>query len=154
MRSANKILGFLSLTGLLLSNPVHAEIYKYIKDGVVHYSQQKPIDQEEVEELQPAQPPAEAPEQARERLQRTIEGLDERREDRIQTKEEGADAVAQRKALEDYCKQVRSNLKTVTENTRIAEKNDSGELVPMTEEQRQARIQDLQQKLQNKCKDV
>ncbi|HZJ95127.1 MAG TPA: DUF4124 domain-containing protein [Thiopseudomonas sp.] len=135
---------------LLLSLPASAApIYKWVDaQGVTHFASEPPANQKAESINTPRFQPTPAPKQATpdtainnsksSKIQADID-----REVRQQVAEETA-------ALKKYCTQVRYNLAQLKNNPRILTEI-AGETVPLSEEERQARISKLKKALAERC---
>ena len=138
---------------LLKPSLAEAKIYKWIDaKGVTQYSQYPPTDDGVVvQEINTLSHSAERAAQAKEVLQKRVDALDERRADKKVLKEEGEEALARRKEVQAYCEASKKRLADFQSGRRLAEKQEDGSYVPVTEEQRQETISQLEADIKEQC---
>jgi len=128
-------------------------MYRWVDDqGNVVYSQSPPPDGRRVREIAPPPAPAEPPEAAGKRLERTLESLEQSSRKREKRKEE----LAKRKKTEEErrrrCQAARRNLETLTTrppNTLF--QVGENEYRRFTPEERQRQIDELQKIIEKNC---
>ena len=143
----------LSLGIILLTAPIigHSKMYKWVDEqGVTHYSQTPP-QQGPVETIKPAPEPSADPAQSKSRLNKQVEAFNERRKNKQEAQQKEDQTTAEQKERDTFCEQVRTNLASAKNNQRIAERTDDGQLVQLSEEQRQAKIKKYEDQLQKFC---
>jgi hypothetical protein len=143
-------LGFFSLAMLLAAAPLlaMAEVYRWVDDrGQVHYSQVPPTGRA----AQPVGPPP--PPQAAPNQDNLNQSLKDANEAAPKNKAE-ADRLAQNQAnVEEYCKQLRSQLAYLDEKTarRLGATDDQGNVARVTEEEFQQRRNEILKNLTERC---
>ncbi|WP_313027253.1 DUF4124 domain-containing protein [Pseudomonas lopnurensis] len=136
--------------GLLLalsSNVMAAQVYKWVDaQGVTHFGAQPPQGQQVETVNTPSAParPAAAPQTIPQG--ETGAEADQRSIDR-QVKQQVTEQEAERKR---YCETLRTNLAQLQNNPRVRVE-DNGEVRRITEEERQARITETQEKITENC---
>ncbi|MCX4188895.1 DUF4124 domain-containing protein [Methylophaga sp. OBS3] len=138
---------------LLCSLPfwVHAEIYKWTdENGQINYSQQPPADRP-AEEIKTPPPPPIAPEAAQQEIETLIENqeaaeAEEAAEQAAQEQQAAAEALRQ-----ENCETARSNYQQYLNNPGRRVMNADGEVTRPTEEERQEKISDYQNKIDEFC---
>jgi len=145
----------LIIAALLLQSPVFASIYKWTDaSGEVHYTQTPPPSGVNSQIIQGAPPPAESQQTIRKEQQKLQEQLDAMEERRIEREEE-----------EDIEKQHQELIKINEKNCIIAENNlaklhqggikryltPEGEVIRLTEEDRQRRITEAKKQVEKFC---
>jgi hypothetical protein len=121
--------------------PASADVYKWVDgDGSIHYSDRKPQNTESrLIKTTKASPSPNANETGS--LSQQIDALDEKEEiKKLQTQQE------------DYCKSLKSNIETLTNNARVRIKGDDGELRYLTAEEIVKKRKSSQQSFSDKCK--
>ncbi|GIU49389.1 hypothetical protein TUM4438_32900 [Shewanella sairae] len=136
---------------VLTSSSVNANaIYTWIDDnGVTHYSQQPPASNQASskklysEDIEPKHVGTIAP-------TKSVADLNQPSELEQQA---AAIALADKQQAQQVCKNAQHSLNVLTTHTKLTKKNSTtGELVSMTEEQRQAEIVEQNQKIKLFCK--
>ncbi len=141
-----------ALSVLLISPVGEAKIYKWVDaDGVTQYTQHPPPEEFVTEEIKTSKQSAGAAAQANEALQKRVDALDERRSDKKLKQDEGEPAVADRKKREEYCAAERARLADFESGRRLAEEQEDGSYLPVTEEQRTEEIGKMQARIKAQC---
>jgi hypothetical protein len=142
--------GFFSLAMLLAVAPLlaMAEVYRWVDDrGQVHYSQVPPTGRD-ARPIGPPPPPQAAPNQ-----DNLNQSLKDANEAAPKTQAE-ADRLAQSQAnVDEYCKQLRSQLAYLDEKTarRLGATDDKGNVTRVTEEEFQQRRNEILKNLGERC---
>lgn len=127
----------------LSSLSMAGQIYKWVDtQGVTHFDAQPPPTGQAAQVTLPAAPPpttAPTPANPVDREQLAVDA---------KVKQQVAEQEKQRRA---YCDGARTNLAQLRNNPRVME-NVAGELRRMTEEQRQARITEMQKAIDQNCR--
>ena len=140
---------FVSLL-VFLSPITSAEIYKWTdENGDTHYSQIPPNTDVNVETVKP--PPSVDTDAAVKNLKTRQEVADGLRENRLTAKDEKAKAKAEKEQKKQQCQQLNERLKTLINRPRANKQDESGNLVRMTEEERQKDINDTKAEISEKC---
>jgi hypothetical protein len=127
-------------------------IYKWTDvDGNTVYSQTPPPPGIKAERIQGAPRPPEDPDKVMQELRERAEDFSERRDDRLTLEKDGQEALDRKKQVEEICAQLRKNLETLQNNSRIREQREGEEPVVLAEEQRQERIKTTQERIQKEC---
>jgi hypothetical protein len=146
----------LILTTLLLQSPVFADIYKWTDDsGEVHYTQTPPPGGIAAQNIQGAPPPADSEETIhhnQQKLQQQLDAFEERRAER----QEQETIQEQRKELakidEKNCISAQANLAKLQQGGIKRYLTPDGEVIRLTDEDRQRRISEAQQQVEKYCK--
>lgn len=140
-------------TGLLIAClPTHAAMYKWVdENGVTQFSQTPPRDQP-AERLRPPPPPAEDPAAARERLQKQIDGFDNRRLMEEVGAEEQAKQDADAAERNKRCEAARRNLETLQLGGGRRIRDESGAVIRPTDEWREQRMEEARKAIAEYCK--
>jgi len=147
------LLASLCLSAALLQTPATAEIYKWTDDnGKTHYSQVPPPGKIETEEIKGAPPPADDPDKITEQLQNEVDAMDE-----TVTRQEGeASEKSLRKeinaAYEKNCTTSKNNLAKLQEGGKRRYKTADGQVMHFSEEERQKRINEAKDQIDEFCK--
>lgn len=138
---------------LLCSLPflAQAEIYKWTdENGQIHYTQQPPIDRP-TEQIKAPPPPPIDPEKAQQNLEELIESQQTKEAAEAERQQAKKDAKAAQKLREENCQTARNNLEQYRNNPGRRVMNADGEVTRPTEEQRQEKIIEFQQKVDEFC---
>lgn len=138
---------------LLCSLPflVQAEIYKWTdENGQVNYTQQPPADRP-AEQIEAPPPPPIDPEKAQQQVEELIESQEaaDAAEAERQQAEQAAEAAEQMR--EENCQTARNNLEQYQNNPGRRVMNADGEVTRPTEEERQEKIAEYQQQVDEFC---
>ena len=96
----------------------------------------------------PKSPPDEV---TKARLNKIVEGVNERREDRMQTNADGEEAVERRKQIEAFCKQARKQKTLLQSQTPVSAQQADGTLLNISDEERAERLHTLDAQLAEFC---
>lgn len=148
------LLAALFLSATLLAPMAGAEIYKWTDaNGEVQYSQVPPPSGVDSEEIQGALPPPEdSPDTAGESLQEQVDAMNEdlAEQEKVEKKE------ALRKEIDDAyernCTTATNNLAKLQEGGRKRYLTPDGQVTHLTEEQRQQRINEAKDQIDEFCK--
>lgn len=140
----------LILCSLILSliNPVYASvIYRWVDTGgTVHYGEKPPtgVRAERVDPKVRANTVQPTPAATQ------SQGVDNPQQQQLnqQAREQAAQSTNE---LKTYCLNIRQNLAQLANNPRIMEQTESGETRRLTEEQRQARISEIRDSIDQHC---
>ena len=146
-------LSLIALLSILLFAPVsEAKIYKWVDgNGVTQYSQQRPPREFTTEQIKIQSRTADVASKAKESLQKRIDALNERRSNKKLEKEGGSEAVTYRQQLDEYCATVRTRLADYQSDRRLAEKQDDGSYVPVSDKERIEEIGKIQAQIKERC---
>ena len=126
-----------------------ADTYKWTDEsGNVHYSQEKPMNYEFTRVGAPPPPPSDSRDVNKDFTRQIEEKAAERKgggAPEIQT-------AAQKEAASGNCATAKKNLETFQNNARIRYKNDLGQSVIMTEEERADRLEQTKKSIEYYCK--
>jgi len=145
----------LIIAALLLQAPVFAEIYKWTDtSGEVHYTQTPPPSGVASQIIQGAPPPAEPEATIRQEQQKLQEQLDAMEERRAKREEEEA-IEKQRQELskinEKNCITAKNNLAKLQQGGIKRYLTPEGEVIRLTDEDRQRRITEAQKQVAQYC---
>ena len=145
----------LIIAALLLQAPVFAEIYKWTDtSGEVHYTQTPPPSGVASQIIQGAPPPAESEATIRQEQQKLQEQLDAMEERRAKREEEEA-IEKQRQELskinEKNCITAKNNLAKLQQGGIKRYLTPEGEVIRLTDEDRQRRISEAQKQVEQYC---
>jgi len=130
------------------------KIYKWVdQNGDTQYTQMPPPTGVQVLEIRSAPPPADDPEAERTKLQQETEALDERMKER---QESAAKAEIQEKNKEirrQNCIRANKNLTELQQGGVKRYRTPDGEVIHLTEEDRQKRITETNAQIAEFCKD-
>jgi hypothetical protein len=146
----------LLIASLLLQSPVSGEIYKWTDDGgEVHYTQTPPPSGITVQKIEGAPPPADSAETVQheqQRLQEQLDAMDERR-----TEQDEATAIKKqheenREKDEKNCITAQNNLAKLQQGGIKRYLTPEGDVIRLTEEDRQQRISEANSQIEKFCK--
>jgi hypothetical protein len=143
----------LCISAALLQSPARGEMYKWTNAaGEVQYTQVPPSGGIKTEKIQGAPPPADDPDKINEKLQNEVDAMDE-----TLTRQEGeAKEKNLRKeideAYEKNCISSRNNLAKLQEGGRKRYLTPDGEVIHLSEEERQQRINEAKEQIDKFCK--
>ncbi len=145
------LLPFLATALLLfLVSTAQGKSYRWVdEDGVTHYSQRPPVEQESVE-IKPPPPPATPPDEAWKELNKKRLKLEDTREDRKGDAEQAKKDAEHKKKRAEACAAARKNL-AVYEGPPVRIETPDGEYLRLTEEQREARRQKAREQVKKYC---
>ncbi len=133
--------------------PAAAAVYKWVDDnGVTQYSQTPPPGRQAVR-LEGGLPTGGSTGASMESRLKALQESGKKDDEGDAKKGNEAQDPAQQAALEENCRQARESLTTLTEHRRILAKNEEGEMTRLTEEERQARVQELRDYIDEHCAD-
>lgn len=142
---------FLALFTVIISFSVSAEIFKWVdEDGQTHYSQTAP-DSGEAEIIDVPPPPPISPDEARDEVEELIEqqqAADKAEQEAQQKAEQQAERQAQ---LETNCQVAKNNLQAYQNNPGRRVLDENGNATRPSEDDRQQKIQELQDKIDLYC---
>ncbi len=151
-----KLMFPLTLAGTLALSvtPVHAEIYKWVdSSGQVQYTQQPPPEGVEAMPIKTAPAPAEGIEGAEDGLQERIQASEEQQQ---KNNEAAADAEKQaeiERIKRQNCVTARNNLEQLSRSGQIRYRTGEGEVLRLSEEDRQQRIEEARSQIKEFCQD-
>ena len=135
---------------LLTALPASADVYRWVDEtGTVHYSDRKPRGTDSIQ-VKVDQQSSNAGNNA-DNVNQRLESLEEQQEiNKVKTQQEKESAVAE-KALAEYCRALKSNIETLTNNPRIRTTGEDGELRFMTPTEIVKKRKTSQQTHNDKC---
>jgi hypothetical protein len=143
----------LCISAALLQSPARGEMYKWTNAaGEVQYTQVPPPGGIKTEVIQGAPPPADDPDKINEKLQNEVDAMDET----LARQEEEARKKSSRKeidaAYEKNCISARNNLAALQEGGRKRYLTADGQVIHLSEEERQQRINEAKDQIDESCK--
>lgn len=127
-------------------------MYRWVdEEGITHYTQSPPP-KGEVTVIKQPPPPAIPPAKAQQKLNEQQQRLEDLREDRELAKQKSQQEKEEQGIKDKNCKGARNNLTRLQENPRSRWKGEDGEYQRHTEEQRQAKIKEAKEQIQEFCK--
>lgn len=140
----------LCLMFAIFSTNTVADVYKWVdENGQTHYSQQAPA-QQDAELLKTPPPPAFNPD-AQQKVDELIEQQQADREARIKKQQEQQQAAKQLAIKQQNCKKAQNNLQQYQNNPSRRVLDAEGNVTKLQEEERQQRIKEFQQQVQEYC---
>lgn len=131
---------------------VVADVYKWVdEEGQTHYSQQAPVGQK-TELIKAPPPPASLPEDAQRKVDQLINEQNQARDERNRKVQEQQHEEAQQQQIEESCTRSKNNLQKYMDNPGRRILNSDGEAIRPTEEERQAKIKQLNIDIKEHCK--
>ena len=157
-RKSNTLRTLLGTLGLLASAVAFQAladdaIYKWVDEsGETHYSQMRPSGDYQVEEIRNAPPPADDPEQVRQHLQQQVDAMNERNQEQNDAKKEAISEAEYQKIIKENCANAQKNLGSLNEGGRKRYLTPDGEVVRLTEQERESRIAEANKQVKEYCK--
>lgn len=143
----------LCVPAVLLQSPAWGEMYKWTNAaGEVQYTQHPPTGGIKAEKIQGAPPPADDPDQINEKLQNEIEAMDEARASQEAASKEKNLRKEIDEAYERNCISSRNNLARLQEGGRKRYQTPDGQVLHLSEEERQQRINEAKDQIDEFCK--
>jgi len=129
------------------------DVYKWVNDaGEVQYTQFPPPQGTEAVEVKPPPPPADNPAAINSDLDEQVEAMDERTQDReISAKKSSLEAEIERVSRQN-CEIARKNLAELQQGGIKRYQTGDGKVIRLTEEDRQRRIAEANDQIQEFCK--
>lgn len=154
-----RLTAFFSLLATLLSMPAMLqakEFYKWVdEDGVTHYTQTPPDNPNtKTTKIKASGSVPSSAESAQQRLQQSRESFMKDAEKRAATKGMDDEEKEKYEKLKESCDRAKNNLKVISERARIREKGKDGEFKVLTDEEKQARIKENQDYIDQNCKGI
>lgn len=145
----------LLLAPLLLQSPVFGDIYKWTdKTGEVHYTQTPPPSGIATQKIDGAPPPAESQQTIHEeqkKLQQRLEAFDERRAEQEEEETMRKLEKEDKKINEKNCITAKNNLAKLHQGGIKRYLTPEGEVIRLTEEDRQRRISEANKQVEQYC---
>ena len=143
----------LCLSAALLQSPAWGGMYKWTNAaGEVQYTQVPPGGGIKTEVIQGAPPPADDPDKINEKLQNEVDAMDET----LTRQEEATKEKNLRKEInagyEKNCISARNNLASLQEGGRKRYLTADGQVIHLSEEERQQRINEAKDQIDEFCK--
>lgn len=143
----------LCVSAALLQPPAWGEMYKWTNaDGEVQYTQVPPSGGIKTEKIQGAPPPADDPDKINEALQNEVDAMDEARSRQEEASKEENLRTEIDEAYERNCISSRNNLAKLQEGGRKRYLTPDGEVIRLSEEERQQRINEAKDHIDEFCK--
>jgi type IV secretory pathway VirB10-like protein len=129
-----------------------ADVYKWVdENGQTHYSEKAPADQK-AEMIKAPPPPATLPEDAQQKIDALITQQSEAKKAQQEQITKQKQDAEQKQILEDNCNLAKTNLQTYLDNPGRRVLKEDGTVVRPTEEDRQQKIQEAKQDINEFCK--
>ncbi len=146
----------LALTSALLpaiaGSATAGEIYRWVDDeGVTHYSQHPPADRS-ADRIETKPEPGDAPRESRADTEEMLDSAAERVERERLEREEAERLRQSRAERAAWCPQARQQLEAMRNQPRVRHEDEGYRL--LTEEEVQARVRELQMKIERRCSDL
>lgn len=140
------------LTALLFaSNLVHAQIYKWVdENGQINYTQQPPSSGDAEVVKVPPPPPVDT-EQAQQEIDQLIEQQETAEETQAETQQEADEAARQQAIFEENCRIAQQNYTQYENNPGRRVMDEDGNVTRLSEEERQQKLQELQEQIELYC---
>ncbi len=138
------------LTGLTTGS--QAAMYKWVdEDGQTVYSQTPPPSGQSTR-IKPPPPPAETPEEARQRLNQRLQKFEDKAEDKELAGQKEAKDEELAEVFKRNCAAAQNNLFFLESNPRKLVGQPDGSYVRITEEERQQKMQEAREQVERFCK--
>jgi hypothetical protein len=126
-------------------------IYKWVDEhGTIQYSQTPPPNRE-ARELKPAPAPADDPDAISGKLKEQVDAMEQRREEERQGAADAQQWAEIQKLRRENCATARANLAKLQQGGNRAYRTPDGEVVRLTEEDRQQRIDETNRQIKENC---
>ncbi len=137
---------------LVLNGSATAAMYKWVDEqGVTHYSQHPPKDNE-AERLRPPPPPATDPAAAQQKLQDKVKGFDERRGAAQEAAAKAEQDAAEQQRRQKACEAARRNLQVLQAGGNRLIQTPDGEYIRPTDEYRNEQMSKARKIIEENCK--
>ena len=148
--------GVVLLTSIIVASAAHAEIYKWTdKDGGVHFSERPPAGSK-YEVVNPhyrePQTPPESQQPSGEANGGSSNDQKSADQQKLQQQQEQQRKAENEKILQQNCLTAKSRLEKLQSAARIKLKKPDGTVVQLTEEERQAQVDEAQAAIKEYCK--
>jgi hypothetical protein len=128
------------------------DIYKWTNDqGAVQYTQFPPPPGRPVEILHGVRPPDQSPETAGNDLQKQIETMDKQNEEQLQGAKDARQWAEIQKIRRSNCETANKNLVNLQRGGNVRYMGANGEVMRLTEEERQKRIDEANKQIKENC---
>ncbi len=143
----------IALSAVLLFTPAHAgKVYKWVdQDGVTHYDEQPPANREYTTVTTYGNAPSGA-KAANERLDQQRTEQSEENKKAIDYEKEKKIRDEEARVLAENCNNAKANLKTMEENARVRVLGDDGQFRYLSEEEKQAQMDQAKDIIKESCK--
>ncbi|MDH3526154.1 MAG: DUF4124 domain-containing protein [Gammaproteobacteria bacterium] len=126
-------------------------IYKWVDEsGTVQYTQTPPPGRE-AQELKPPPTPADDPDEISDKLKEQVDAMDQRRTEKHQGAADAQQWAEIQKIRRENCATARANLAKLQQGGNRAYRTPDGQVVRLTEEDRQQRIEATNRQIQENC---
>jgi len=130
------------------------KIYKWVdQNGETQYTQMPPPEGMQVIEIRNAPPPADDPAAEKARIEQETEALDERMKERQDAAAKDELRAKNREIRRQNCETAKHNLSALQKGGNTRYRTSDGEVLRLTEEDRQKRIADAEKEMAEFCKD-
>ena len=151
--SSRLLVASLCISAALLQYPARGEMYKWTNAaGEVQYTQVPPSGGIKTEKIQGAPPPADDPDKINEKLQNEVDAMDEARSRQEEASKEKSLRMEKDEAYEKNCISSRNNLAKLQEGGRKRYLTADGQVIHLSEEERQQRINEAKDQIDEFCK--
>lgn len=135
------------------ADPEAAEVYRWVdEEGVTHYSSTPPPGQE-ADRIDASNPPADDPEASQTEIERLRQSNKTRQHKRRLEREAEAREEQQRQKQQQYCSRLHDKRRILVDSARVREQADGGGRV-LTREEREERLREIGQLLEERCDGV
>jgi hypothetical protein len=126
-------------------------IYKWIDDtGEIHYTQMPPSNRE-YEVMNRAAAPADDPEKIRSDLKEQVESMDKQQEEKAEEVKDAEQWAKIQKLRRKNCEIAKKNLANLHQGGQKAFMTPDGEVVRLTDDERQRRIDEANKQIKENC---
>lgn len=135
------------------ADPEAAEVYRWVDDeGVTHYSSSPPPGQD-ADRIDASNPPADDPEASQAEIERLRQSNRTRQHKRRLEREAEAREEQQQQEKQQYCSRLHDKRRILINSARVREQADGGGRV-LTREEREERLREIEQLLDERCDDA
>lgn len=126
-------------------------VYKWTDDaGSTHYTQFPPTGRESVK-VRAAPPPAEDPQAALEKMREKMGGFEERQKQQRESVKQARTQEGFERTREENCEIAHNNMAVLQQGGNQRYRTADGQIIRMTEEDKQARISETEQQIKDFC---
>lgn len=146
-----KQIGLLALASLLPFTAAHGDVYKWVdENGVVHYSDQKPMGQDATT-MEVRTKPARSASQPSDRLQQQVDTLNRNQEVEAVRQQQQAEEEQARQARQERCERARKNLETMSQRSRLQVEEADGSVRYLSPEEIVEQKERAEKIIQEEC---
>jgi hypothetical protein len=155
-RAVRKLMFPIALAGILVPGitPVQAQVYKWVDStGQVQYTQMPPPEGVESARIESEPPPVTEPSATITSPQERLQASEEQKKQQAEANTDKEMQAENERIAKQNCITARNNLEQLNRSGQIRYRTGDGEVLRLSEEQRQQRIEEAQGQIKEFCKD-